>query len=144
MPHLEATYFLSQFFWCIVIFLLTYLTIGTGFWSKYAQVIKERKDKVDDYISKSNIFLKNATKVEKKIQVIKKDLSSEIRKLEEDGRKELLKVKETHLNRVKDEIKKQVLSHETYLNNLKEKIVSDIENDPREIEVKLHSYLFEK
>ena len=144
MPHLEATYFFSQFFWCIVMFLLTYLTVGVGFYRKYSKITETRKNKVSSYISKSNTFLKKATDIEKKIQESKERLFSEIRKLEEDTKKELLRIKEQHLSRVKDEIKKQIVSHEAYLNNLKEKIISKIESNPEVIDEKLHSYLFER
>ena len=144
MPHLEATYFFSQFFWCIVMFLLTYLTVGVGFYRKYSKITEVRKNKVNSYISKSNAFLKKATDIEKKIQESKKHLSSEVRKLEEDTKKELLRIKEHHLSRVKDEIKKQILSHEVYLNNLKERIILKIDNNPKAIDEELRSYLFER
>ena len=144
MPQLDFTYFPSQFFWCFFIFLLTYLTVGRGFWDKYSKITGARKDKVNDYISKSNKLLKSVAEVEKKIKESKENLSYKVKKLEEETKKELLKAKQAHLNRTKNEIKSQIISHEAYLNNLKERIISDLKNNPKEIDEKLNSYLFER
>lgn len=144
MPHLEFTYFPSQFFWCLLIFLLTYLTVGREFCNKYSKITDIRKSKVDDYINKSNELLKSVVDIEKKIEESKKNLSCEIKKLEEGTKKELLRIKERRLHRARNEIKNKTLSHEIYLNNLKEKIISNLKDDPREIDEKLNFYLFER
>ena len=109
MPHLDFSYFLSQIFWSIFVFLLIYLTIAKRFCAKYGEIIHVRKHKVSEYLNKTNKTLKKISEIEKQIDKSKKDAADEAKRLEEGAKKEMLAIQSHRLNAVKSEIESKAL-----------------------------------
>lgn len=144
MPHLDPTYFLNQSFWCIFIFLLIYFTASRPFSLKYTEILKNRKDLINNYIDKSKEILEKAKYIEEQIEESKRILSNDIRGQEKNLRKKILAIKNERLLTLKKDIKNKNLAHKIFLNELKENLAQDFKQYSDDIKEKINLYLLEK
>ena len=144
MPHLDLTYFFNQCFWCIFVFLLVYFTAGKQFFLKYTKILKNRKDLINDYITKSKEILEKAKYIEEQIEKSKRALSNDIQEQEKNLRKKIFNIKNERLITLKKDIENKNLAHKIFLNKLKEKLAQDFNQYSDDIKEKINSYLLEK
>ena len=144
MPHLDLTYFFNQCFWCIFVFLLVYFTAGKQFFLKYTKILKNRKDLINDYITKSKEILEKAKYIEEQIEKSKRALSNDIQEQEKNLRKKIFNIKNERLITLKKDIENKNLAHKIFLNKLKENLTQDFNQYSDDIKEKINSYLLEK
>jgi F0F1-type ATP synthase membrane subunit b/b' len=142
LPHLDPTYFLSQAFWCIFVFLLVYLTISKKFHGKYSHIISVREKKVLHYIKDAENMIKEADDIEKQIEESRRLITYEVKKLEGDAKRNMLLLKEQRMTRLKNEIERKNQAHTLYLDGLRGKILLDFNDYAKNIEEKMNAYLF--
>ena len=144
MPHLDTSYFLSQIFWSIFIFLLIYLTASKSFCNKYDKTISARENKVHDYLSKTKKMLKDISDIERKIEASKRDVAEKVRALEREAKQKMLDTRNRRLNSLKNEIESKNLAHDSYLNELGASVMLNSGEYTKDVNKVLTSYLFER
>ena len=137
MPQLDPTYWASQAFWLILVFLILYIAISKFYLPKIKDNLDNRENKIKEDLEYANKFkeqseakakeydtiLKNAKKEVSKIHfesknILDKDIQSKKEIMEKDIEKEILKAKKEI-----SELKKNSI---TSIQSISESIVSDI------------------
>ena len=137
MPQLDPTYWASQAFWLILVFLILYIAISKFYLPKIKDNLDNRENKIKEDLEYANKFkeqseakakeydtiLKNAKKEVSKIHfesknILDKDIQSKKEVMEKDIEKEILKAKKEI-----SELKKNSI---TSIQGISESIVSDI------------------
>ncbi len=137
MPQLDPTYWASQAFWLILVFLILYIAISKFYLPKIKDNLDNRENKIKEDLEYANkfkeqseakakeydIILKNAKKEVSKIHfesknILDKDIQSKKEIMEKDIEKEILKAKKEI-----SELKKNSM---TSIQSISESIVSDI------------------
>ena len=137
MPQLDPTYWASQAFWLILVFLILYIAISKFYLPKIKDNLDNRENKIKEDLEYANKFkeqseakakeydtiLKNAKKEVSKIHfesknILDKDIQSKKEVMEKDIEKEILKAKKEI-----SELKKNSI---TSIQSISESIVSDI------------------
>ena len=137
MPQLDPTYWASQAFWLILVFLILYIAISKFYLPKIKDNLDNRENKIKEDLEYANkfkeqseakakeydIILKNAKKEVSKIHfesknILDKDIQSKKEVMEKDIEKEILKAKKEI-----SELKKNSI---TSIQSISESIVSDI------------------
>ena len=137
MPQLDPTYWASQAFWLILIFLILYIAISKFYLPKIKDNLDNRENKIKEDLEYANkfkeqseakakeyeIILKNAKKEVSKMHfesknILDKDIQSKKEVMEKDIEKEILKAKKEI-----SELKKNSI---TSIQSISENIVSDI------------------
>ncbi len=137
MPQLDPTYWASQAFWLILVFLILYIAISKFYLPKIKDNLDNRENKIKEDLEYANKFkeqseakakeydtiLKNAKKDVSKIHfesknILDKDIQSKKEIMEKDIEKEILKAKKEI-----SELKKNSI---TSIQSISESIVSDI------------------
>jgi len=137
MPQLDPTYWASQAFWLILVFLILYIAISKFYLPKIKDNLDNRENKIKEDLEYANKFkeqseakakeydtiLKNAKKEVSKIHfesknILDKDIQSKKEIMEKDIEKEILKAKKEI-----SELKKNSM---TSIQSISESIVSDI------------------
>ena len=137
MPQLDPTYWASQAFWLILVFLILYIAISKFYLPKIKDNLDNRENKIKEDLEYANkfkeqseakakeydIILKNAKKEVSKIHfesknILDKDIQSKKEIMEKDIEKEILKAKKEI-----SELKKNSI---TSIQSISESIVSDI------------------
>ena len=137
MPQLDPTYWASQAFWLILVFLILYIAISKFYLPKIKDNLDNRENKIKEDLEYANkfkeqseakakeydIILMNAKKEVSKIHfesknILDKDIQSKKEVMEKDIEKEILKAKKEI-----SELKKNSI---TSIQGISESIVSDI------------------
>ena len=137
MPQLDPTYWASQAFWLILVFLILYIAISKFYLPKIKDNLDNRENKIKEDLEYANkfkeqseakakeydIILRNAKKEVSKIHfesknILDKDIQSKKEIMEKDIEKEILKAKKEI-----SELKKNSI---TSIQSISESIVSDI------------------
>ena len=142
MPQLDFTFFITQFFWAIFFFILTYFTISKGFCYKYVQILTTRKEKINYYIEQSKKFLEETKALESKItnNHQKIGLLIETEKNKINQRIELLKKKS--LDKVQLKLRQKEEAHKKNLIILKSSLISELEKNSQTIKIRLKNYFY--
>ena len=126
MPQLDPTYWASQAFWLILIFVTLYISISRFF-------IPKIKDNLDDREKK----IKNDLEEAKKLQELSEERAAEYLKVLKDGKKEVTKILAENSYNLKKEIQdkknafekiidKEVEKAQKQINDLKKNSIESI------------------
>ena len=133
MPQLDPTYWASQAFWLILVFVILYISIAKLYLPKIKNNLDDRENKIKEDLDSANKF---------------KELSEfkikEYEKILENSKKEVLKIQLESKNRLDKDIqaKKDVMEKEIVIEitkaqeqivELKKNSISDIQNISKDI-----------
>ncbi len=148
MPQLDPTYWASQGFWLILIFVILYLSISKFYLPKIKNNLDNRDNKIKEDLDNANKFkdqseikikeyetiLENAKKEVAKIHLesrnnLDKDIQSKKAKIEKDIENEILKAQKEIVELKKSSISSIQIIAENITSNIIEKITGDKLNE---------------
>ena len=148
MPQLDPTYWASQGFWLILIFVILYLSISKFYLPKIKNNLDNRDNKIKEDLDNANKFkdqseikikeyetiLENAKKEVAKIHLesrnnLDKDIQSKKAKIEKDIENEILKAQKEIVELKKSSISSIQTIAENITSNIIEKITGDKLNE---------------
>lgn len=128
MPQLDWSTFVSQAFWLLVCFCTLWFLLSKLVTPKLADVIEQRKRKIDDYIQKADAFNSAAKVSLNKYNETLANAKADAEKKLGDGRLELkAKLAETEQN-MTAELNKKIADNEFLLASEKKDTMLQIEN----------------
>ncbi|MBR1647972.1 MAG: hypothetical protein IJ689_00040 [Alphaproteobacteria bacterium] len=78
MPQLESSTFASQFFWGLICFLTLWFIMNKFIAPKIADIIRRRRQKIDDYLTAAENFRQTAEELEKRCAAMMKKAELEV------------------------------------------------------------------
>ena len=148
MPQLDPTYWASQGFWLILVFVILYLSISKFYLPKIKNNLDNRDNKIKEDLDNANKFkdqseikikeyetiLENAKKEVAKIHLesrnnLDKDIQSKKAKIEKDIENEILKAQKEIVELKKSSISSIQTIAENITSNIIEKITGDKLNE---------------
>ena len=137
MPQLDPTYWFSQSFWLILIFLFLYLSLSKFFIPKIKDNLDDREKKIKDNLEKAKEFSELA---EKKNLDYKNEMSNakkEVYKIITESKKQLDKNLSQKKEQFEKELEKEVKKAEKEIQDLKKVSSKSINIVAEEISAKI-------
>ena len=119
MPQLDPTYWPSQAFWLIVIFLSIYLLIDKIFIPKIKSNIDSREDKIRKDLEEAKLLKEEAEKKLKKYKNLIELAKTDAKKILSESRQKLNENMQTKKREIQKEIEKETESAQKEIQNFK-------------------------
>ena len=82
MPQLDVSTYSSQLFWLVICFFSMYFIMAKLIIPRIADIMEQRQNKIDDYISRADEVKRQA---EESLEKYRSALSKELCRLQEEG-----------------------------------------------------------
>ena len=137
MPQLDPTYWFSQSFWLILIFLVLYLSLAKFFIPKIKDNLDDREKKIKENLDDAKEFSELADKKKLDYENEISNAKKEVIKIITESKKQLDKSINQKKEKFQKELEKEVNKAEEEISNLKQKSSESINNIAEEISEKI-------
>ena len=133
MPQLDPTYWASQAFWLILVFIILYISIAKFYLPKIKNNLDDRENKIKDDIDDANKFNELSESKLKEYEKILEDSKKEVIKIYLESKNKLDKDIQSKKNAMEKEINNEINKAQEEIVELKKNSISDIQNISKDI-----------
>jgi F-type H+-transporting ATPase subunit b len=133
MPQLDPTYWASQAFWLILVFIILYISIAKFYLPKIKNNLDDRENKIKDDIDDANKFNELSESKLKEYEKILEDSKKEVIKIYLESKNKLDKDIQSKKNAMEKEINNEINIAQEEIVELKKNSISDIQNISKDI-----------
>ena len=133
MPQLDPTYWASQAFWLILIFVVLYISIAKFYLPKIKNNLDDRENKIKDDLDAANKFKDLSELKLKEYEKILENSKKEVIKIHLDSKNKLDKDIQTKKNVMDKEIETEITKAQQEINELKKNSILDIQNISKDL-----------
>ena len=124
MPQLDPTYWASQAFWLILVFLILYIAISKFYLPKIKDNLDNRENKIKEDLEYANKFKEQSEAKAKEYDTILKNAKKEVSKIHFESKNILDKDIQSKKEVMEKDIEKEILKAKKKFQNLKKFITS--------------------
>lgn len=128
MPQLDPSSYASQIFWMLVCFCCLWVLLSVFVIPKIADVIEQRKRKIDEYIQKADAFNKKAKESLDKYHAVLEQAEQTSQAELQKGRDELKQYLQNAESTLSQKLNKKIADNEFTLAKEKKDTMQQIEN----------------
>ena len=133
MPQLDPTYWASQAFWLILIFIVLYISIAKFYLPKIKSNLDDRENKIKDDLDAANKFKDLSELKLKEYEKILENSKKEVIKIHLDSKNKLDKDIQTKKDVMDKEIETEITKAQQEINELKKNSILDIQNISKDL-----------
>ena len=133
MPQLDPTYWASQAFWLILVFVILYISISKFYLPKIKGNLVNRENKINKDLEDANNFKENSDSKIKEYEIILENAKREVSKIHFESKNNLDKNIQLKKEEMEKEIEKEILKAQKEISDLKKNSISSIQNISKNI-----------
>ena len=127
MPQLDPTYWASQAFWLILVFIILYISIAKFYLPKIKNNLDDRENKIKDDIDDANKFKETSELKLKEYEKILNNAKREVTKIQVEVKNLLDKNIQSKKEEIEKEIENEISKAQKEISELKKNSLSDIQ-----------------
>ena len=128
MPQLDPTYWASQAFWLILVFVILYISISKYYLPRIKDNLDNRENKIKEDIENANSFKEQSEKKLKEYELVLENAKKEVSKIHLESKNILDKDIKTKKETMEKEIEKEISKAQKEITELKKNSISSIQN----------------
>ena len=128
MPQLDPTYWASQAFWLILVFVILYISISKFYLPKIKSNLVNRENKISKDLEDANDFKEKSDSKIKEYEIILENAKREVSKIHFESKNNLDKNIQLKKEEMEKEIEKEILKAQKEILDLKQNSVASIQN----------------
>ena len=133
MPQLDPTYWASQAFWLILVFVILYISISKFYLPKIKGNLVNRENKISKDLEDANDFKEKSDSKIKEYENILENAKREVSKIHFESKNNLDKNIQLKKEEMEKEIEKEILKAQKEISDLKKSSISSIQNISKNI-----------
>ena len=133
MPQLDPTYWASQAFWLILVFVILYISISKFYLPKIKGNLVNRENKISKDLEDANDFKEKSDSKIKEYEIILENAKREVSKIHFESKNNLDKNIQLKKEEMEKEIEKEILKAQKEISDLKKNSISSIQNISKNI-----------
>ena len=133
MPQLDPTYWASQAFWLILVFVILYISISKFYLPKIKGNLVNRENKINKDLEDANNFKENSESKIKEYEIILENAKREVSKIHFESKNNLDKNIQLKKEEMEKEIEKEILKAQKEIYDMKKSSISSIQNISKNI-----------
>ena len=128
MPQLDPTYWASQAFWLVLVFLILYISISKFYLPKIKENLDNRENKIKEDLDYASKFKEQSELKLKEYELILENAKKEVSKIHFESKNILDKDIKTKKEAMEKEIDKEISKAQKEISELKKNSISSIQN----------------
>ena len=128
MPQLDPTYWASQAFWLVLVFLILYISISKFYLPKIKENLDNRENKIKEDLDYASKFKEQSELKLKEYELILENAKKEVSKIHFESKNILDKDIKTKKEAIDKEIEKEISKAQKEISELKKNSISSIQN----------------
>ena len=128
MPQLDPTYWASQAFWLVLVFLILYISISKFYLPKIKENLDNRENKIKEDLDYASKFKEQSELKLKEYELILENAKKEVSKIHFESKNILDKDIKTKKEAMEKEIEKEISKAQKEISELKKNSISSIQN----------------
>ena len=128
MPQLDPTYWASQAFWLILVFVILYISISKYYLPRIKDNLDNRENKIKEDIENASRFKDQSEARLKEYEVILENAKKEVSRIHFESKNILDKEIKTKKDAIEKEIEKEISTAQKEITELKKNSISAIQN----------------
>ena len=128
MPQLDPTYWASQAFWLILVFVILYISISKFYLPKIKDNLDNRENKIKEDLENANKFKEQSEAKAKEYESILEKAKKDVLKIHFESKSILDKDIQSKKEAIEKEIEKEVLKAQKEILELKKNSISSIQS----------------
>ena len=128
MPQLDPTYWASQTFWLILVFVVLYISISKYYLPRIKGNLDNRENKIKEDIENANSFKEQSEKKLKEYELVLENAKKEVSKIHLESKIILDKDIKAKKEAMEKEIEKEISEAQKEITELKKNSISSIQN----------------
>ena len=133
MPQLDPTYWASQAFWLILVFLVLYISIAKFYLPKIKKNLDNRDNKIQEDLDEANALKNLSEKKLKEYEIILENSKKEVTKILLESKNKLDKDIQNKKETMEKEIENEISKAQKDILDLKKNSINSIHNISQEI-----------
>ncbi len=133
MPQLDPTYWASQAFWLILVFVILYISISKFYLPKIKSNLVNRENKISKDLEDANDLKEKSDSKIKEYEIILENAKREVSKIHFESKNNLDKNIQLKKEEMEKEIEKEILKAQKEISDLKKSSISSIQNISKNI-----------
>ena len=133
MPQLDPTYWASQAFWLILVFLVLYISIAKFYLPKIKKNLDNRDNKIQEDLDEANALKNLSEKKLKEYEIILENSKKEVTKILLESKNKLDKDIQNKKETIEKEIENEISKAQKDILDLKKNSINSIHNISQEI-----------
>ena len=133
MPQLDPTYWASQAFWLILVFVTLYISISKFYLPKIKGNLVNRENKISKDLEDANDFKEKSDSKIKEYEIILENAKREVSKIHFESKNNLDKNIQLKKEEMEKEIEEEILKAQKEISDLKKSSISSIQNISKNI-----------
>ncbi len=128
MPQLDPTYWASQAFWLILVFIVLYIAVSKFYLPKIKNNLENRENKIKEDLENANKFKKQSEEKIKEYELILENAKKEVSKIHFESKNILNKEIQSKKAIMEKEIETEILKAQKEIIDLKKNSISSIQS----------------
>ena len=128
MPQLDPTYWASQAFWLVLVFLILYISISKFYLPKIKENLDNRENKIKEDLDYASKFKEQSELKLKEYELILENAKKEVSKIHFESKNILDKDIKTKKEAMDKEIEKEISKAQKEISEVKKNSISSIQN----------------
>ena len=128
MPQLDPTYWASQAFWLIFVFVILYISVSKFYLPKIKDNLDNRENKIKEDLENANKFKEQSEAKIREYDVILDNAKKEVAKIHLESKNTLDKNIQSKKIAMEKEIEKEILKAQEEITELKKNSISSIQS----------------
>ena len=128
MPQLDPTYWASQAFWLILVFVILYISISKFYLPKIKSNLVNRENKISKDLEDANDFKEKSDSKIKEYEIILENAKREVSKIHFESKNSLDKNIQLKKEEMEKEIEKEIFKAQKEILKLKKNSISSIQS----------------
>ena len=128
MPQLDPTYWASQAFWLILVFIILYISISKFYLPKIKDNLDNRENKIKEDLENANKFKEQSEAKAKEYEVLLENAKKEVLKIHFESKNILDKDLKSKKEAMDKEIEKEIFKAQKEISELKKNSISSIQS----------------
>ncbi len=128
MPQLDPTYWASQAFWLVLVFLILYISISKFYLPKIKENLDNRENKIKEDLDYASKFKEQSELKLKEYELILENAKKEVSKIHFESKNILDKEIKTKKEAIDKEIEKEISKAQKEISEVKKNSISSIQN----------------
>ena len=133
MPQLDPTYWASQVFWLILVFIILYISVAKFYLPKIKNNLDNRESKIKNDLDSANKFKELSELKLKEYEKILENSKKEVIKIHLDSKNKLDKDIQVKKSAMEKEIEVEITKAQKEINDLKKNSILDIQNISKDL-----------
>jgi len=133
MPQLDPTYWASQAFWLILVFVILYISIAKLYLPKIKNNLDDRENKIKEDLDSANKFKELSEFKIKEYEKILENSKKEVLKIQLESKNRLDKDIQAKKDVMDKEIETEITKAQQEINELKKNSILDIQNISKDL-----------